>query len=128
MDEENFFAKIVSPDVVIIFAGIVAALHIGKLPAVMPVLQTELNITLVQAGFLVSLVQLAGMLMGIVVGGVVEGFGLKRSMLIGLTLLAVGSFLGGWAQSADVLLWLRGVEGVGFLLATLPATALIRRS
>lgn len=121
------FSRILSPDIIILFSGIIAAIHIGKLPPIVPILQIEFSITLIQAGFLVSLVQFAGMLTGIIVGGCVDGFGLKRSMLTGLALLAVASFFGGWAQTASMLLWLRGIEGVGFLLTTLPATALIRR-
>ena len=53
---------------IVILAGVSAALHVGKLPPALPVLQGELGITLVQAGFLLSLVQLASMTLGIVAG------------------------------------------------------------
>jgi cyanate permease len=52
--------------------------------------------------------------------------GLRRSMLAGLAILAAASALGGWARGATDLLWLRGIEGLGFLLVTLPAPGLIR--
>tara|TARA_Y100001001_G_scaffold163889_1_gene194252 strand:+ start:7364 stop:7603 length:240 start_codon:yes stop_codon:yes gene_type:complete len=58
-------ARKVPADVVVLLAGITAALHVGKLPPAIPVLQQELGITLVQSGFLLSLVQLAGMLGGL---------------------------------------------------------------
>lgn len=45
----------------VIAAGVVAALHVGKLPPALPVLKDVLGISLLQAGFLLSLVQLAGM-------------------------------------------------------------------
>ena len=51
----------VEPALLVILAGVVAALHVGKLPPAIPVLQEALGLTLVQAGFLLSLVQLAGM-------------------------------------------------------------------
>ena len=54
-------ASRVEPALVVILAGVVAALHIGKLPPAIPVLRESLGLTLVQAGFLLSLVQLAGM-------------------------------------------------------------------
>ena len=41
-------------------AGVVAALHVGKLPPALPGLKDALGIFLLQAGFLLSLVQLAG--------------------------------------------------------------------
>ena len=53
----------------IVFAvGVTCALHIGKLPVAIPALQAGLGVSLVQAGFLLSLVQLAGMALGLFVG------------------------------------------------------------
>ena len=54
-----------SPAMLVILCGVVAALHVGKLPPAIPLLQAQLGVTLVQAGFLLSLVQLAGMLAGV---------------------------------------------------------------
>ncbi|MFY9513123.1 MAG: MFS transporter, partial [Rubrivivax sp.] len=67
---------------IVILAGVVAALHVGKLPPAIPVLRDALGLGLVQAGFLLSLVQLAGMTAGAVFGVVADGLGLRRSMLI----------------------------------------------
>lgn len=112
---------------VVVAAGVAAALHVGKLSPALPVLNTELGVTLVQAGFLLSLVQLAGMTLGLVVGLTADGVGLKRSMLTGLLLLSAASLLGGWAREAQTLLVLRAVEGLGFLLVSMPAPSLIRQ-
>ncbi len=111
----------------VVLGGVVAALQVGKLPPALPALQADLGISLVQSGFLLSMVQLAGMLAAIFVGMAADGLGLKRSMVGGLLLLAGASVLGGLAQTAGVLLALRAVEGLGFLWAVLPAPALIRR-
>ena len=107
-------------------AGVTAAVHVGKLPPAVPVLRDALGITLVEAGFLVSLVQFAGMALGLFVGGATDGIGLRRSAIAGLAILAAASALGGFARGAVDLLWLRGVEGFGFLLVVLPAPSLIR--
>jgi len=96
---------------IVLLAGVAAALHIAKLPPAIPVLQRELGITLVQAGFLLSLVQLAGMGLGIVAGLVADGFGLRRSMLVGLALLSGAGVAGGLAGDVTTLLILRAVEG-----------------
>ncbi|MFV0679749.1 CynX/NimT family MFS transporter [Ottowia sp.] len=114
--------------VVILLAGISAALHVGKLPPALPVLQQELGITWVQAGFLLSLVQGASMLLGLVAGLLADGLGLRRCMMAGLVLLAVAGAAGGLVHSAAALLVLRGLEGVGFLLVTVPAPSLVRRT
>ncbi|QKO22839.1 CynX/NimT family MFS transporter [Rhodoferax sp. BAB1] len=116
----------VHPAYVVIAAGVAAALHVGKLSPALPVLEQALGVTLLQAGFLLSLVQLAGMLLGLAVGLAADGLGLRRSMLVGLLLLSLASWLGGWAREAHMLLGLRAVEGLGFLLVSMPAPSLIR--
>ncbi|MBI2747208.1 MAG: MFS transporter [Burkholderiales bacterium] len=116
----------VHPAYVVIAAGVAAALHVGKLSPALPVLERALGVTLLQAGFLLSLVQLAGMVLGLAVGLAADGMGLRRSMLSGLLLLSLASLLGGWAQNAYTLLGLRAVEGLGFLLVSMPAPSLIR--
>ena len=52
----------------IIVAGFMAAVHVGKLPASVPVLTQSLGLSLVQAGILLSLVQGAGMLSALLLG------------------------------------------------------------
>ena len=118
---------LLAPDLVVILAGVSVALHVGKLPPAIPVLRDALGITLLQAGFLLSLVQLAGMTLGLALGLAADGLGLRRSALTGLSVLAAASALGGWAHDASDLLWLRAAEGLGFLLVSLPAPSLIRQ-
>jgi len=83
--------------------------------------------SLVQAGFLLSLVQVAGMTCGVAFGVVADGLGLRRSMMLGLVVLAVASALGGFSQGVAMLMVLRASEGFGFLLVVLPAPGLVRR-
>jgi MFS family permease len=104
-----------------------AALHVGKLPPALPVLREALGISLVQAGFLLSLVQLAGMTLGLAVGLAADAVGLKRTMTGGLLILSLASLAGGWVHDASGLLGLRAIEGLGVLLACMPAPGLIRR-
>jgi CP family cyanate transporter-like MFS transporter len=111
----------------VVAAGGVAALQVGKLPPALPALQAELGITLVQSGFLLSMVQLAGLTLAVFMGLLADGMGLKRSMVRGLLVLALASGLGGFATNVSALLCLRALEGLGFLLVALPAPALIRR-
>ena len=118
---------LIDPALLVILAGVCAALHVGKLPPALPALRDALGVTLLQAGFLLSMVQLAGMTLGLAVGLTADSFGLRRSMLLGLGTLAVASAVGGWARSANDLLLLRALEGFGLLLAALPAPTLIRQ-
>jgi len=115
------------PTAIVLLAGISAALHIGKLPPALPVLRDALQVSLVQAGFLLSIVQLAGMTLGLAMGAAADSIGPRRTMVLGCLILAIASFLGGAAQTPEALLALRAAEGAGFLLAALPAPGLIRR-
>lgn len=111
----------------VVAVGVTCALHVGKLPVAIPVLRESLGLTLLQAGFLLSLVQLAGMTLGLLVGLMADRLGTRRVMLAGLVLLALGSTLGALAPSVNSLLLTRVVEGMGFLMAVLPAPGLLRQ-
>ncbi len=117
----------------VLLGGVSGALHLGKLPPAVPALQASLGIGLVEAGFLLSLVQVASMTLGLIAGLAADTIGLRRSMLTGLVVLTVASLLGGLvgsggsgAHAVQWLLVLRAVEGVGFLLTVMPGPGLIR--
>jgi cyanate permease len=120
-------AQWMSKDLWIIGAGFAAAMHIGKLPAAIPVLQAELGISFVQSGLLLSLVQGAGMCFAMLLGSYVEKIGLKKCILIGLALLTFASTWAAYQHSLTILFSMRVLEGFGFLLVTLSAPALIRQ-
>lgn len=111
----------------VVLAGVVAALQVGKIAPALPALQAQLDLGWVASGFLLSTVQLAGLLMAVVVGLLTDGFGLRRTLLTGLCLLGLASALGGMARDVTLLLACRALEGIGFLLVVLPAPGLIRR-
>jgi CP family cyanate transporter-like MFS transporter len=121
------------PALLVILGGVAAALHVGKLPPAIGALQDTLGLTLVQAGFLLSLVQAAGMSLGLFFGAWADVLGLKRSLVAGLLLLSAAGAGGGLAswlappQAVPLLLVLRALEGLGFLMVVLPAPALVRR-
>ena len=101
-------------------------MHVGKLSPALPLLRDAFGITLVEAGFLLSLVQLAGMTAALFVGLAADSLGGRRSMLYGLATLAVASAIGGFAREAWQLMALRAVEGFGFLFSILPVPRLLR--
>jgi len=111
----------------IVLAGIGAALHIWKLPPALPALQQQLGLSLVESGFLLSIVQIGGMSLGLIVGLVAQKIGLRRCILIGLGLIASASGVGAFVDSKEALMALRGLEGAGFLMVVMPAPALIRQ-
>lgn len=112
---------------VIVLTGISNALHVGKVPQAIPVLRDSLGLSMLQSGFLLSSLQLVGMLAGILVGALAGSIGLRRAMLIGLSILALSSIFGGLAGNISILLLCRVGESFGFLLVALAAPALIYR-
>ena len=127
-------SKLPPATLAVLLAGVSAALHLGKLPPAVQALQASLGIGLVEAGFLLALVQVAGMTLGLLAGLAADAIGLRRSMLIGLVTLTFASVLGGAvgvaglgaADAVHALLGLRALEGLGFLMVVMPAPALIR--
>ncbi|RYF30569.1 MAG: MFS transporter, partial [Comamonadaceae bacterium] len=123
-------ARVPTAALAVVAGGVSAALHLGKLPPAVTALQADLGIGLVQAGFLLSLVQAAGMTLGLLAGLAADAIGLRRSMLIGLVIVTLASLGGGAVQAGpQAIAWLlafRALEGVGFLLAVMPGPGLIR--
>jgi MFS transporter, CP family, cyanate transporter len=117
----------VDPALLIVLGGVSAALHVGKLPTAIPVLRDAMGVTLVQAGFLLSLIQLAGMTLGLAVGLAADSWGLKRTMIAGLLVVSAASLLSGWSRTPGALMLFRAMEGLGFLLTSMPAPSLLRR-
>lgn len=111
----------------VVAAGVSAALHVAKLAPAIPLLRAELGLSLVQAGFLLSAVQVASMLLGALLGLFADQWGLRRCLLIGLALLVAASTLGPAVPEAGFMLFLRALEGVGFLLVFMPCAGLIRQ-
>jgi MFS family permease len=112
---------------VVLLAGVCAALHVGKLAPAIGALQSALGLTLVQAGFLLSLVQAAGMGLGVALGAASDRLGGRQSVVLGLSVLSVASIAGGFSAAVPLLMALRVLEGFGFLLVVLPAPGLLRR-
>ena len=114
-------------DLWIILAGYLAAIHIGKLSVVLPILQKELHLTLTQAGLSISIVQGAGMLFALAIGAFSEKLGLKRCLIAGLTILGASSIAGFWIDNIVMLYFFRFTEGIGFLTISLCAPAILKR-
>lgn len=102
-------------------------MHIWKLPAALTAIQADLGTTLIQAGLLLGIIQVASVVGGLAtaVGG--EMAGLRRLLVSGLVLLSAASVLGAVAPSTELLMAARTLEGVGFLLAVVVAPALIHK-
>ena len=113
--------------IVVVLAAICAGLHIWDLPAAIPSVRHDLTMTLVQAGTLLGVVQLAGMLGGLAVSLLAELAGERRCLLAGLAMASLGSAVGATAPSVTALMLSRAVEGAGSIMVMVTGPGLIRR-
>lgn len=113
--------------IIVLACGVVAAMHVWKLPGAMDFIRADLGMSLVQAGALLGIVQVASMILGLASSLFCERIGLRASLVLGLALLAAGSAAGAAADHTWMLMATRALEGIGFLLVTVVAPPLIRR-
>ncbi len=106
-------------------AGVVSAVQVGKAPAALQAVQEALALPLSQAAWLLSAFGVVGALFGIAIGLVADRFGARRALIAGLLLQGIASAAGAMAQSPALLIASRTVEGIGFLGAIVAAPALI---
>ncbi len=115
-----------SPANVLMFSGVIAAFHLGKVPPAIPALQDSLGLSIVQAGFLLSLMQFAGASVGVITGLLSDSIGARRSLLIGHAVLCLSGLLAVLARHPHELLASRMLESLGFLMVVLTTPGLLR--
>lgn len=114
--------------IAIVACGVVAAMHVWKLPGALTFIRQDLGMSLVQSGTLLGIVQVGAMVLGLSGSILSERIGLRTTMLVGLSMLSLGSLVGAFSQQTWQLMTTRGFEGIGFLLVTLVAPPLIRQN
>ncbi|MEE2995807.1 MAG: MFS transporter [Pseudomonadota bacterium] len=105
--------------------GIVAATHLGKLPPALPEIMTELGSGLVTGGWIASMISFTGFALGLIAGTVGDRFGQRRVLISGLVVIAVGSLLGAFANSGEVMLVSRFIEGIGYSATTVAGAGMV---
>ena len=106
-------------------AGIVAATHIGKLPPAMPEIRLSLNADLITGGWIASMISFTGFALGLIAGSVADRIGQRRGLILGLFAMTAGSLLGAFAQSGEIMLVSRLIEGLGFTSVTITGAGMI---
>lgn len=109
-----------------VFAGgLVAGAYIGKVPPALPALRADFGLTLVEAGYIATLLNVMGGMVGMFAGVFSDRFGHKRIALAGLALMSAGGLVGALAPGYALLLVSRFLEGAGFIMTTVAGVALI---
>ncbi len=110
-----------------IFAGITAAIQLNKVIPAIPFLRETLKISMVEAGWVMSVFSFNTIFLGFFSGVMGDKFGNRRVVIFGLISVLVGSIYGFFACNISLLALLvsRVAEGLGFALIVVSAPALI---
>lgn len=111
----------------VFLTGVAAAFLVGKAPAALPVLRAELNLSLFQAGLVVSMFSLVAAVGGILFGALSDKWGQLRLAVVGLVLAAAAGAAGAWADTGVTLIASRVAEGVGFFMISVSLPGLVLR-
>jgi predicted MFS family arabinose efflux permease len=106
-------------------AGVVAAGFVGKLPPALPALREEFGLSLVAAGWVVSIFNTVAVAAAVAFGVAADRIGALRFAAGAVVALALGGVAGALAPSGGWLLASRVVEGAGFLALAVSMPALI---
>ena len=108
-----------------IIAGIVAALHLGKIPGALPFLTEHFYLSLTQAGLIVSSFSVIAATTGLAIGWMASRIGLYHAGILGLLLTAIGAAIGAISNDFSSLLLSRVIEGLGFVMVAVTMPGLI---
>jgi len=109
----------------LLVAGVAGAGAVGKLPGTLPLLREEFGLSLVAAGWVVSMFNTLALAAAVFFGLVADRTGAMRACFLGLAGLALGGALGAVAPTTAVLLVSRFIEGAGFIALVVSVPALI---
>jgi MFS transporter, CP family, cyanate transporter len=115
------------PVAVILVAGVLVGVHVGVLPPLIPQIQAQFGLSLVAAGWLLSMFQVFTILLGFAAGTVVESFGRVRLLLLGAVLMAVADIVCAFASQAAWLFIGRAISSAAQICMVVSGPALLMR-
>ncbi len=108
--------------------GLIAAFQMGKVPPALPVLRDSFALSMVDGGWLASLLNLTAASLGIVFGLAADRIGPRRTIVLALFAMAAGGAAGSLGGNTTWLFAGRLVESLGFVALIVAAPALIAQA
>ena len=106
-------------------AGLLGGAQLGKAHIGLPSIRSSFSLSLVDASWILSALSFVGLIIATPAGSFASKFGTKKTVAIGLLIIAAASAAGGLAPSATWLIASRVFEGLGFVLVVVAAPSLI---
>ena len=105
--------------------GVAVSMNVGKVPVSLPLVRSEFGLTLLQSGWVASMLTTLAMLSAVIVGVMAARLGTLRMVMWGLACSVLGSLAGLGATGFATLVASRFVEGAGFLFVAVAGSALV---
>lgn len=96
-----------------------------KVPPILTDLSNALGLTLVQSGWLMSIMSLLGLILAIPAGFIIMKLGVKWATVVAASFQLVGSLIGTFATGFGLMLVSRALEGVALGLCNVTAFAVV---
>jgi MFS family permease len=109
----------------LLLAGVVCAMQIGKVPPALSLLRSDLGVGLVASAWILSMFSAVGALFGSVAGAFADRFGARHVTVASLLIMALAAGLGATSSGATLLLVSRAVEGAGFVVTVVAVPSLL---
>ena len=101
---------------VLFLSGVTVALSQLKVPPIMGLLSEQMNISLSEASWLMSIFTVGGIVFAIPGASIMNKLGPKKLLLCLMASLCVGNMLGGMTKVYHVLLLSRMIEGIASII------------
>ncbi len=108
-----------------IISAVCIATNMFKVSATMSLLLQDFQITKAEAGWLITTVNIMGVVLALPAGGITAKIGTKKIGTLALSFGLLGSALGYVSQSFAMLLFSRFIEGLGFALIAVAVPSII---
>ncbi len=106
-------------------AGCSSAFHIGKIPAALPTLSSDLQLSLFGSGSIVSLFSVLVAISGSLIGLFASKLNYRNAALLGLLLASSASIAGTYTSTYLALVFTRSLEGLGWILVAVSVPMLM---
>lgn len=106
-------------------SGVVAAITVTKASPALIAMKDELQLSVIQIGWIMSSVAVATIFLGILTGSLARRHGPKKMLQLALILVFFSSLFGLIAHTANQLLISRVLEGIGIIFISIAAPTLI---
>lgn len=110
---------------VLLLAGVVCAMQIGKVPPALSLLRSDLGVDLVASAWILSMFSAVGALSGSLAGAFADRVGARQVTVVSLLVMALATGIGGSAHGATLLLASRALEGAGFVITVVAVPSLL---